>query len=80
MKDLHVFISIHVNQKIRKMWWESYGAVDWGVEFPKLRIAAMKMAYKQQTVRQWCQVPPNIAYRFDSGHKYSMRSMMELIE
>ena len=31
MKDLAMFISIHVNQQIRKMRWETYGALEWGV-------------------------------------------------
>ena len=80
MKDLQSFINAHVNPKLRKMRWEAYAAVEWGVGFPKLRNAGMKWAYRQPTTRQWCQMPPNIAYRFDSDHKYNMRSLMELIE
>ena len=47
MKYLQSLINIHVNQKVRKMRWEAFAAVEWGVAFPRLRTAGMKGAYKQ---------------------------------
>ena len=80
MKDLQSFINAHVNPKLRKMRWEAYAVAEYPVEFPKVKNAAIKWAYKQPTSRGWCQLPPNIGYRFDSGNKHNMRSLMEQIE
>ena len=80
MKDLQSFINAHVNPRLRKMRWEAYAVAEYPVEFPKVRNAAIKWAYRQPPSRGWCQLPPNIAYRFDSGHKHNMRSLMEHIE
>ena len=80
MKDLQSFINAHVNPRLRKMRWEAYAVAEYPVEFPKVKNASIKWAYRQPTSRGWCQLPPNIAYRFDSGHKHNMRSLMEHIE
>ena len=45
-----------------------------------MKNACIKWAYRQPTSRGWCQLPPNIGYRFDSGNKHNMRSLMEHIE
>ena len=80
MKDLQSFINAHVNPKLRKMRWEAYAVAEYLVEFPKVKNAFIKWAYRQPTSRLWCQLPPDIGYRFDSGNKHNMRSLMEHIE
>ena len=50
------------------------------MEYLKVKNASIKWAYRQPTSRGWCQLPPNIGYRFDSGNKHNMRSLMEHIE
>ena len=80
MKDLQSFSKVFVNAKLRKMRWEAYLVAEYPVEFPKVKNACIKWAYQQQTSRGWCQLPPKIGYRFDSGNKHNMRSVMEEIE
>ena len=62
------------------MRWEAYAVAEYPVEFPKVKNAVIKWAYQQPTSRGWCQLPPKIGYRFDSGNKHNMRSLMEHIE
>ena len=50
------------------------------MEYLKVKTASIKWAYRQPTSRGWWQLPPNIGYRFDSGNKHNMRSLMEHIE
>ena len=80
MKDLQAVINAYVNPKLRKMRWEAYAVAEYPVEFPKVKNAAIKLAYRQPTSRGWCQLPPKIGYRFESGHKHNMRRLMEHIE
>ena len=80
MKDLQSFINAHVNPKLRKMRWEADAVAEYPVELPNVKNACIKWAYRQPTSRAWCQLPPNIGYRFDSGNKHNMRSLMEHIE
>ena len=80
MKYLQSFIDGHVNPKLRTVRWEAYAVAEYLVEFPNVKNAAIQWAYQQPTLRGWCQLPPNIGYRFDSGNKHNMRSLMEHVE
>ena len=50
------------------------------VEFPRVKNACIKWAWKMPTKRQWFQVPPTIKERLDRSGKYSMYRLMVEIE
>ena len=50
------------------------------MEYLIVKNASIKWAYRPPTSRGWRQLPPGIGYRFDSGNKHNMRSLMEHIE
>jgi len=81
MEDLRSFTAVHVNSKLRKMRFEAYGVVaPYPLAFPGIKNACLKWAYKQQTTRGWCQLPPNIGFRLDRNSKSNMYEAMENIE
>ena len=64
MKDLHDFTKVYVNPKLRKMRFEAYKVIcDYPLEFPRLKIASLKWAWKQPPKRGWCELPLSIADR-----------------
>ena len=81
LKDLKEFTSTFVNERNRKMRFDAYAVVaQYPVEFPRLKIASIKWAWKQPTCKgNWCQVPPNIMYRF-ADSKLGMRSVLTDVE
>ena len=81
LKDLKEFTSTFVNERNRKMRFDGYAVVaQYPVEFPRLKIASIKWAWKQPTCKgNWCQVPPNIMYRF-ADSKQGMRSVLTDVE
>ncbi len=42
------------------------------MEFPKLKNASMKWAWRQDPDRGWCQLPPNNSHRLNKDSKYSL--------
>ena len=81
LKDLKEFTSTFVNERNRKMRFDAYAVVaQYPLEFPRLKIASIKWAWKQPTCKgNWCQVPPNIMYRF-ADSKQGMRSVLTDVE
>ena len=81
MRDLHDFTSVHVNPKLRKLRFEAYGMVaPLPFQYPRLKNALLKWAWKQTPVRTWCPVPPSIQHRLDEQSKYSMIPACSAIE
>ena len=59
MKDLFAFTAVFVNPKVRKMRMGAYGVIaPYPEEFPRLKNACLKWAWKQPTTRGFCQIPP----------------------
>ena len=81
LKDLKEFTSTFVNERNRKMRFDAYAVVaQYPVEFPRLKIASIKWAWKQPTSKgNWCPLPPNIMYRFAES-KLGMRSFLIDVE
>ena len=81
MKDLFAFTGVFVNPKVRKMRMEAYGVIaPYPVEFPRIKNACMKWAWKQPTTKGYCQIPPNIAHRFNKDSKHQMCDFMKQVE
>ena len=81
MKDLHDFTTAYVNPKLRKMRMEAYATIaQYPVEYPRIKNACLKWAWKQTPNKGWCQLPPNISHRFSSESKYNMIDFMMQLE
>ena len=81
LQDLHEFTSVYVNSKLRKMRMEAYGVLaPYPVEFPRLKNACLKWAWKQTTNKGWCQLPPNILHRVSEEGKHNMHNLMLQVE
>ena len=81
VEDLREFINFCVNAKVRKMRFEAYPVVTgYPKEAPKLKTSSIKWAWKQQTTRGWCQLPPSIAHRFDQSSTYEMHDFIVEID
>ena len=81
MQDLHEFTKVYVNPKLRKMRWEAYAVIsDYPLEFPRLKGASLKWAWKQTPKRGWCDLPPSIAHRLARKSPYEMVDLMKMIE
>ena len=81
LKDLSEFIAVYVNPKVRKMRLESYGVVAQYPEcFPRLKNACLKWAWKQNTDKGWCPLPPNIGFRMSKDSKHCLRDFFEQVE
>ena len=79
--DLKEFTTVHVNPKLRKMRDETYSVLaPYPEKFPRVKNACIKWAWKQPPDRNWCKVPPNIAYRFQADSKTGMLDLMEAVE
>ena len=77
IKDLQKFIDTFVNPKNRKMRFEAYPVVTAiGIDYPKLKMASLKWAYRQPTTRGWCVLPPSISHRVDKNSKFAMTQLM----
>ena len=50
------------------------------VEFPRIKNASLKWAWKQPPKRGWCELPISITHRLASGGKLSMLGLMREIE
>ena len=80
MRDLHEFTLVYVNPKLRKMRMGAYTVVaPYPLEFPRIKNACIKWAWKQIPHRGWCPVPPSISHRL-SGEKYGMPDFMSQLE
>ena len=81
MQDLQDFTTVYVNPKLRKMRMEAYTVVaPYPIDFPKIKNACLKWAWKQSPKQGWCQLPPNIAHRFTKESKYNMQDFMMEVE
>ena len=81
MRDLHDFTTVYVNPKLRKMRMEAYATVaPYPVEFPRIKNACIKWAWKQTPNKGWCQLPPSISQRLSPESKYGMRDFMMQVE
>ena len=81
LKDLFSFTSVFVNPKVRKMRMEAYGVIaPYPVEFPRIKNACLKWVWKQPTTRGYCQLPPNIAHRFNRESKFQMYEFLKEVE
>ena len=81
MKELRDFTTVFVNQKLRKMRMEAYTVVaSYPVEFPKIKNASLKWAWRQDTKQGWCKLPPSILHRLDVNSKYEWLGLMRDIE
>jgi hypothetical protein len=77
LKDLADFTTVFVNPMLRKMRFEAYAVVaQYPVDFPRIKTACIKWAWKQPTTKGWCQLPPNILHRFSADSKYKMQGLM----
>ena len=76
-QDLKEFTACFVNAKVRKMRFEAYPVVT-GVPltYPKVKVAMMKWAWKQDTTRGWCQLPLSITHRVEADSKFQMRQVI----
>ena len=81
MKDLNEFTAVYVNPKLRKMRMEAYAMVaTYLVEFPKVEHACLKCAWKQNTSKGWCQVPPSISHILSIDSKFGMYDFIFQVE
>ena len=81
MTNLHDFTNVYVNPKLRKMRYEAYAVIsDYPVEFPRLKNASLKWAWKQTPKRGWCELPVSISHRLSDKGVFSMLSLMREIE
>ena len=81
MKDLFEFTTVYVNEKLRKMRMEAYAIVaPYPIEYPKIKNACLKWAWKQTPNKGWCQLPPSISHRFASESKFQMIDFMTELE
>lgn len=81
MKDLHEFTTVYVNPKLRKMRMEAYATIaPYPIEYPRIKNACLKWAWKQTPSKGWCQLPPNISHRFASASKHNMIDFMMQLE
>ena len=81
LKDLFAFTTGFVNPHMRKMRMEAFGVIaQYPLEFPRIKNASMKWAWKQDTTRGWCQLPCNIMHRFLKGQKFQMYSFLQEVE
>lgn len=81
MKDLHDFTSVYVNPKLRKMRMEAYATVSgYPLEFPRIKNACIKWAWKQTPSKGWCQLPPSISHRLSAESKYGMHDLLVDVE
>ena len=72
---------MHVNPRLRKLKFESYAVIaPLPIEFPRLKNALVKWAWKQTPDRGWCPLPPSIALRTDPESKYEMVKACKGIE
>ena len=79
--DLREFVSCRVNAKVRKMRFEAYPLVTgYPPDVPKLKVASLKWAYKQETTRGWCQLPQSISHRLDKDSKTNMKIFIQDID
>ena len=81
MEDLFSFTGVFVNQKIRKFRMEAYGVIaPYPVEFPRIKNACLKWAWKQPPTRGFCQIPPSIAHRFNKDSRLQMYDFLKEVE
>ena len=81
MRDLHEFTAVHVNPKLRKMRMEAYAVVaPYPVQFPRIKNACIKWAWKQTPNKGWCQLPPSISHRLSGESKHGMYYFMVDLE
>ena len=81
MKDLQEFTAVYVNPKVRNMTLCAYAVVaPYPTDFPIIKNACIKWAWKQPTKKGWCQVPPSISHRLCDESKYGMRGFMLQLE
>ena len=81
MRDLHELTSVYVNPKLRKMRMEAYAALaPYPVDFPRIKNACIKWAWKQTPTKGWCQVPPSISHIFAGASKYGMPDFISDLE
>ena len=81
MANLHDFTNVYVNPKLRKMRYEAYAVIsEYPLEFPRLKNACLKWAWKQTPKRGWCELPISISHRLTEKGGLSMLSLMREIE
>jgi hypothetical protein len=81
MRDLHEFTAVYVNPKLRKMRMEAYAVVaPYPVQFPRIKNACIKWAWKQTPNKGWCQLPPSISHRLSGSSKHGMHYFMVDLE
>ena len=80
MKDLHDFTKVYVNPKLRKMRSEAYKVIPGHPEeFPRLKNASLKWAWKQPPKRGWCELLSCISHRLSENGSLSMLESMRYI-
>ena len=81
MANLQDFTNVYVNPKLRKMRYEAYAVIsDYPLEFPRLKNACLKWAWKQTPKRGWCELPVSVSHRLSDRGAFSMLSLMREIE
>ena len=81
MKDLHEFTKVYVNPKLRKMRMEAYAIIaPYPTEYPTIKNACLKWAWKQAPNKGWCPLPPSISQRFAAESKFQMVEFMTQLE
>ena len=70
-----------MNPKLRKMRMEAYATIaPYPIEYPRIKNACLKWAWKQNPNKGWCQLPPSISHRFVADSKHNMIHFMKQLE
>ena len=81
MNDLLEFTKVDVNPELRKMRMEAYAIIaPYPTEYPTIKNACLKWAWKQTPNKGWCPLPPSISQRFAAESKFQMVDFMTQLE
>ena len=63
------------------MRMEAYATIaPYPIEYPRIKNACLKWAWKQDPNKGWCQLPPSISHRFVADSKHNMIHFMTQLE
>ena len=81
LQNLYDFTQVFVNPKLRNLRWEAYAMVaPLPCVLPRFKVALIKWTWKQNPVRGYCPVPPNVAPRVNPASPVSLREAVDDME
>ena len=81
LQNLYDFTQVFVNPKLRNLRWEAYAMVaPLPCVLPRFKVALIKWTWKQNPVRGYCPVPPNVAPRVNPTSPTNLRDAIDDME